>query len=394
MSNGYPNISGTTPITTRATAFRMVWAWLMAVALYAEAVDVSDDFSAGVGSWVSSPGWVLVEQASGQYVYRGDSTGDTFAQNGLLNLGSSWRLEVDVRFRRYYADNKVRGLAAFALFPSLGSGVQFEANLGHRTNSSVQVDAQWFNPANGSWSNVLQVDWIPNSSPAYRMHLFRAAGSDRLVFKVTSTNGFAYSGETVAIPLDVLNRMKVFGLRVNSSQVEFGNLRVITPYTPPAPPTITAQPQDQTATTGSTVTFRVTAAGTGSLTYQWLRGKARLTTATNASYTIKNVLPAHAASFSVVVSNGETTATSDAAALKVIDAYVRPAAFAKTNGIGMDGLALELTAPTGTGYVLQQSLDLTNWTDLTNSVGEGMAAEFVVSGATNQPHGFYRLLLP
>ena len=116
MRNGSLSVSGARVIATRASVFRIVCVWLVAMSFCTKAANVSDDFSAGVGSWVSSPGWILVEQAGGQYVYRGDSTGDTFAQNGLLNLGSSWRLEVDVRFRRYYADNKARGLLRLPSF--------------------------------------------------------------------------------------------------------------------------------------------------------------------------------------------------------------------------------------------------------------------------------------
>lgn len=373
---------------------RLLVALLCVTVQSGRAADISDDFSGGVGSWLSPAGWVLVEQASGQSVYRGDSSPDIFTKYGKLTLGASWRLEVDVRFRRYYADNNVRGLAAIALFPSFDSGVQFEANLGHRTNGSVEVDANWFESGTGKWSNVLTKDWTPNRSPAYRLHLFRAAGSDRLVLKVTSTNGFSHRSESAPIPLDFLNQMKVFGLRVNSSQVDFANLRVITPYTPPPGPVITEQPHSRSVSTGSSVSFRVVASGPGPLTYQWFRGAARLTVATNDVYTIPSVLPAHAASFSVVVSNGETTTTSSTAVLSVVNAYLRPAASARTNGVGPDGFALELSVPKGTNYVLQQTADLSAWSDLTNSVGVGSPKEFKVSGAINQAFGFYRLLFP
>jgi hypothetical protein len=96
----------------------------------------------------------------------------------------------------------------------------------------------------------------------------------------------------------------------------------------------------------------------------------------------------------VVVDNSETASTSSAAVLKVIDASIRPAAASKTNGVGPDGFALELVVPTGVDYVLQHALDLKSWTDLGHSVGIGSPVEFKDPGATNQPLGFYRLLLP
>jgi hypothetical protein len=286
-------------------------------------------------------------------------------------------------------------LAAFGLFPSLGSGVQFLANLDCRTNESTQLNVQWYDTSSGgTWNDVLQSDWIPNRTPYYRMHLFRAAGTNRVVFKITSTNGFVYRGESAPIPAYVLDQMKVFGLRVNSSQVEFDNLRAISPYVAPAPPEITEQPESRTVTTGAAVTFQVVASGPGPLNYQWRRNKVRLAGSTNDTYTIQNGVPASAGSYSVIVDNSDTASASSEAVLKVIDAYIRPAASSITNGVGPDGFALELVVPAGVNYVVQHALDLISWTELGHSVGIGSPVEFIDPGATNHPLGFYRLLLP
>lgn len=368
--------------------------WLAVIGNPLRAADISDDFNGGVGSWQTSPGWVLVEQADGQTVFRGDSNGDTFAQYGLVNLGSSWRLEVDLRFRRYYSDNNNRGVAAFALFPSLGSGVQLEANLAHRTNNTVQLDVQWFNPGNGVWSNVLFADWTASRSPAYRIQLTRSAGSDRLIFKVTGTNGFSYRSETAVIPPAVLDRLKVSGLRVNSARVEFDNLHLVTPYTLPPPPTITAHPEGRSVITGTAVTFRVAATDALPLTYQWRRGAVKLADGTNHTYTLPKVTPLQAGAYTVVVSNGETSVTSTPATLTVIGATFRPTAAARTNGFTGEGFGLEITAPTGTGFLLQQSLDLANWLEVTNAIGTGSPVEFLIPGATNHPNASYRILFP
>jgi hypothetical protein len=92
----------------------------------------------------------------------------------------------------------------------------------------------------------------------------------------------------------------------------------------PAPPTITVQPSNQTVTVGATATFSVTATGSLTLGYQWMRSNDGGTTwatipgATSASYVTAATVPAdNAAKFRVVVSNGPTPATSSAATLTV-----------------------------------------------------------------------------
>ena len=82
-----------------------------------------------------------------------------------------------------------------------------------------------------------------------------------------------------------------------------------------AAPTITAQPQSQTVTTGSSATFTVAASG-ASLSYQWSRNGAPIAGATSATYAISAAAVADSgASFSVVVSNSGGQVTSTAAVL-------------------------------------------------------------------------------
>lgn len=368
-------------------ALRLLLLWICLPVGPLRSVEISDDFSSGVDTWWSSAGWSLVELSPGQHVYRGDSHEDTFAQNGYVNLGPSWRVEVDIHFQNHYADAGVRALAALALFPSFGSGVQFEANFGHRTSDSVDINAQWFNTGTWTWRNVLKTDWMANRSPAYRLRLTRPAGWNRLIFQVTSTNGFNYRAETAAIPGDFLDRMKVFGFRVNSSRVDFSNLRVIMPFTLPPPPVITEPLTSQTVTRGSAVTFRVAASGTEPLTYQWWRGALRLPTSTNDTFTIATALPGQSGTYSVVVSNGDTSVTNSAS-LRVVEALIRPGAVSTTR------LPLEFAVMAGREFVLQSSPDLTNWTDLTHSIGTGAFLELIESEPANQPQSFYRIVLP
>jgi len=90
-------------------------------------------------------------------------------------------------------------------------------------------------------------------------------------------------------------------------------------------PTITAQPANQTVTTGQTATFAVVAGGTAPLSYQWKKNGANITGATAASYTTPVTTTADSGStFAVVVTNTAGTVTSAAATLTVSAAAVAP----------------------------------------------------------------------
>jgi hypothetical protein len=84
------------------------------------------------------------------------------------------------------------------------------------------------------------------------------------------------------------------------------------------PPTITSQPQDKTVSIGRTAKFIVTATGTKTLTYQWMKNGANIAGATKASYTTPPATSGdNGALFSVVVTNGYGSATSTSAKLTV-----------------------------------------------------------------------------
>ena len=77
---------------------------------------------------------------------------------------------------------------------------------------------------------------------------------------------------------------------------------------------ITTPPTAQTACSGGTVSFSVTASGTG-LSYQWRKGTTPITGATSSTLTLNNVTAADAASYDVVVTGTCGNATSNAVTL-------------------------------------------------------------------------------
>jgi hypothetical protein len=83
-------------------------------------------------------------------------------------------------------------------------------------------------------------------------------------------------------------------------------------------PTITVQPLPATVTEGAAAGFSVTATGTATLTYQWRKNGSNISGATSATYTTPaTILADNGAQYSVVVTNGVGSATSNNALLTV-----------------------------------------------------------------------------
>ncbi|MDB6124623.1 MAG: Immunoglobulin I-set domain protein, partial [Pedosphaera sp.] len=83
------------------------------------------------------------------------------------------------------------------------------------------------------------------------------------------------------------------------------------------PPAITTQPQSQSVSVTSPVTFSVTATGTPTLNYQWRHMGTNLPGATTSSYSIASVQKTHANDYTVVITNNYGTVTSDMAMLTI-----------------------------------------------------------------------------
>jgi hypothetical protein len=212
-----------------------------------------------------------------------------------------------------------------------------------------------------------------------------------------------------------------------------------------AQPFITNQPQSQSVSAGSNVTFRVTAVGETPLTYQWQFNSTNISGASGTNYIRANSQSMDAGAYTVVVTNNFGSVTSAIATLTVTNANPDadgnglPDAWeqqyfghtgvdpnADADGEGMSNLRefLAGTNPTnaasvfrilsavptnndvqvdwttvgGHSYVLQSVTNLTmSFQDIspTNSVGgtnEGTTNYLHNGGATN-PAGFYRVRL-
>ncbi len=92
---------------------------------------------------------------------------------------------------------------------------------------------------------------------------------------------------------------------------------VLTVYVPP-PPVFTVQPQGQTVSAGTNVTFTALATDIWPVAYQWYLGSAALAGATSTSLNLANVQAANAGDYTVVAANAWNAATSTVATLTVV----------------------------------------------------------------------------
>ena len=150
------------------------------------------------------------------------------------------------------------------------------------------------------------------------------------------------------------------------------------------PPTINTQPQGQSVKSNANVVFSVAPGGSAPFTYRWMRNGTNVPGGTGVNLNLANVQPASEGVFKVLVSNGAGNVLSSNAILYVgrpltLTNFVRDA----SGTVGVDLIGLP-----GTNYVLEGSLNLSNWVGVvTNSAPRGIL-HFSDPSATSQR--FYR----
>ena len=160
----------------------------------------------------------------------------------------------------------------------------------------TQGNAAIFTAA-ASGTAPLVFQWLKNGAP------ISGANSNVLSFTAVTTNDAASYSVVVT---------NIVGSIASSS----ATLTVL------VPPSIITPPVSATVVAGSNVTFTVVAAGSGTLTYQWLKNGASIGGATSATLTLNNVSAADAANYSVTVANSTASVTSSAATLTILLAPV------------------------------------------------------------------------
>ena len=175
-----------------------------------------------------------------------------------------------------------------------------------------------------------------------------------------------------------------------------GSLAPVVVVTPP--PVITVPPSPTNVFAGNNAGFRVTATGSGTLNYQWLKGSVPLTNGDaiyGAQTNALNFIPAatyHTGGYWVIVTNLGGGVTSSVALLNVVPVP----ALMLTNSAGGLVIGAENGA-VNNRFIVQLATNLVSpvvWVPIqTNVIGTNAQIHFTETNST-APFRFYRLLFP
>jgi sugar lactone lactonase YvrE len=139
--------------------------------------------------------------------------------------------------------------------------------------------------------------------------------SESATYSGTGTNSLSVTNTQLAMSGDQFRCVVTNGLGTATSAA--ATLSVL------LPPMIVTQPQSQVVDLGTNVSFTVTPTGDGALSYQWMKDGANLSDSVHVSgtksttLTITGVQASDAGTYTVVVSNGADSVTSNPAVLSV-----------------------------------------------------------------------------
>ena len=243
------------------------------------------------------------------------------------------------------------------------------------------------------------------------------------------TNGTAGDGYEIICTTNVLlplNQWTVVGSNNFSATGLFDTTNPVTPgvtqafyrlrvggggsvvSNPPAgtPPTITSQPQNQSAAVGQGALFSVGASGSAPLSYQWyFNTNTLIANATNASHTIGSVSSNDVGRYSVTVTNAAGSTNSLFATLSLTTAPTNGDWFVSTTGNDANsgtlaspfatlGKAASVAQPgqtiymRGGTYLPNATIHITNSGTLGNRISLlAYPGEFPFLNFTNQPYG-------
>jgi hypothetical protein len=172
------------------------------------------------------------------------------------------------------------------------------------------------------------------------------------------------------------------------------------------PPVIAVQPLGLGVQNGGTAIITTTAVSLTSMQFKWLYNGQNIPNpnvvnvvvplvGTVSTLTIPNVSAADQGSYSVKISNGVGTVTSQDAPLVVLLAPVDAVLGILTGGTGMTngGFQLHLSKPTASNCVVDASIDLKNWTPVFTNSSASTNFSYLDMAATNHALRYYRARL-
>ncbi len=192
---------------------------------------------------------------------------------------------------------------------------------GYATSVSFQCNSSWYFETFGG-APLLTLQPASRTNNAATTATFTVAGVGAGLFDyqwLKNGTGMTDGGNISGAATATLTLSNVFGADAGGYSVVLTNasgsvtsavatLTVIDPL-------LTSQPANQFTNIGQTVSFSVTALGTGPLNYRWRQDGIELTGATSSTLTLDNLQAANAGNYDVVVSNSFGSVTSAVAVL-------------------------------------------------------------------------------
>lgn len=157
------------------------------------------------------------------------------------------------------------------------------------------------------------------------------------------------------------------------------------------PPMITSLTSTNTAIAGQGVTFSITAAGTGPLTYQWIWDSNNIAAGTNAVLTLTNATPAQTGQYYVIVSNSTGSTNSSIINLTIyptVAATLFPAFFV------VGHFAIDISGISNYLYVVQASTNLVDWVSVETNISPFTFVDFNTSGFEQRYYRAYYTVNP
>ncbi len=152
------------------------------------------------------------------------------------------------------------------------------------------------------------------------------------------------------------------------------------------PPSISAQPGNDTKCEGQGTSFSVTASG-GTLSYQWKKGGIAISGATNSTYSIGTLAVGDAGNYTVDVTNSCQTLPSSAAVLTV---NAKPTITSATTGTICSGVAQNYSIATSIpSNISWTRAAVTSITPTTGSGTTNTITETLVNGSTSPVNVVY-----
>jgi uncharacterized repeat protein (TIGR01451 family) len=161
----------------------------------------------------------------------------------------------------------------------------------------------------------------------------------------------------------------------------------------PIAPSILLQPQPARVMAGQMAVFTVNATGSPLLSYQWHFNGAVLAGATGATLTLTNVQTDAAGTYSVSITNGGGTVTSDPAALTVARPALATPPALETPALATNGFSFQFAVPAGATYVIRASTNLHHWTAIATNVAQADKETFTDIQAANFNGRCYQVVI-